>query len=128
MAALSMLGACNQPSTPAAGAGDKFAGLDTQILQWRLGIIAADPLCKSQAEGQKCNGFEVACKAERVVSPQDQAKGVTAHVVAAMTWEGWDPKLRQVQSGARAAQFTKTGAGWTRVDHAPVNLSSCADL
>jgi hypothetical protein len=128
IAALSMLGACSQASQSGGQAGDRFAGLDTEILKWRTGIIAADPLCKSQATDQKCQAFEVACKAERPVTADDQAKGVTAHVVAAITWEGWDPKLKQAQSGSRAAQFTKATSGWTRTDHPPVNMSSCADL
>jgi hypothetical protein len=128
VAALSILGACSQASQPSGQATDKFAGLDGEILKWRMGILAEDALCKSQVAEQKCQSFEIACKAERTVTAQDAAKGVTAHVVAAMTWEGFDPKLKQAQSGARAAQFTKTAAGWTRADHAPVNLSSCADL
>ena len=127
VAALLILGGCSQ-ATQSDKPGDKFAGLDTEILTWRTQIIAADPLCKSPVEGQKCQSFEVACKAERTVTPADQAKGVTARVVTAMTWEGWDPKLKQAQAGSRAVEFVKTAAGWTRVDHAPVNMSSCADI
>jgi hypothetical protein len=63
-----------------------------------------------------------------VVTPADQAGGVTAHVVTAITWEGFDPKFKHSQSGTRAAEFTKTASGWTRADHAPINMSSCADL
>jgi len=128
LAALLLLGACNQPGPSGGQAGDKFAGLDAEILKWRSQILAADPLCRSQAQDQKCQSFEVACKAERNLSPQDQAKGITAHVVAAMSWNGWDPKLRQPQAGSRASEFTKDAAGWTRAEHAPVNMESCADL
>ena len=53
---------------------------------------------------------------------------VTAKVVAAMDWNGWDPKLKQAQAGSEAALFTKARAGWTRAPHAPVNMTSCADL
>jgi hypothetical protein len=127
IAALSILGACNQADKSGAGQ-DRFAGLDGEILKWRTQIVATDPLCTSQAEGQRCQSFEVACKAERTVTPADQAKGITAHVVTAMTWNGWDPKLKQDQSGSRTAEFSKGAAGWIRTDHAPVNMSSCADL
>jgi len=121
--------ACS-PSTPAGEGGEqaKFAGLDQQILAWRKDIMAGDPLCRSQAEGEKCESFEVACKAERSLSAQDQAGGVTARVVAAMSWNGFDPKFRHAQSGMRAAEFARGKAGWMRADHAPVNPQTCADL
>jgi hypothetical protein len=122
-----LLGACS-PAAKSGGGQDRFAGLDGEILSWRQAIIAADPLCKSQDPDQKCQSFEVACKAERVVTPQEQAKGITAHVVTAMTWNGFDPKLKQPQAGSRTVEFTKSGSGWTRAEHAPVNMSSCADV
>ena len=122
------IGACS-PSGHSGQAGqDRFAGLDQQEQTWRQDIMAADPLCKSQAEGEKCQGFEVTCKAERTVTAQDQAKGITARVVAAMTWNGFDPKFKHGQSGMRAAEFVKGPAGWTRSEHKPVNPESCADL
>jgi hypothetical protein len=128
MAALSILGACGQ-SAPAGGqAAGKFAGLDNEILAWRTQIVAADPLCKGTSADQKCQTFEVACKAERTITPADTAKGITARVVTAMTWNGFDPKLKQPQAGSRTSEFTKDPSGWTRADHAPVNMSSCADL
>lgn len=129
MAALSS--ACS-PSAPSAGGGDqdqgKFAGFPQQEMKWRQDILASDPLCKSQAEGERCQGFEVTCKAERVVTAQDQANGITARVVAAMTWNGFDPKFRHGQSGMRAAEFVKAKGGWTRSEHKPVNPGTCADL
>jgi hypothetical protein len=128
MAALSMLAACNQSGSSGGQAADKFAGLDNEILNWRTQIIAADPLCKGTAEGQKCQTFEVACKAERTVTTADTAKGITARVVTAITWNGFDPKLKQAQAGSRTSEFTKGPSGWTRADHAPVNMTSCADL
>jgi hypothetical protein len=128
MAALSILGACGQSAPSGDQAAGKFAGLDNEILSWRKQIIAADPLCKGTAEDQKCQTFEVACKAERTVTPQDAAKGITARVVTAMTWNGFDPKLKQPQAGSRTSEFAKGPSGWARADHAPVNMSSCADL
>jgi hypothetical protein len=124
------LGACSPSGSDSAGGGEqgKFAGIDQQIQQWRKDIMASDALCHSQAEGEKCAGFEVACKAEREVTPADQAAGVTAHVVAAMTWNGFDDKFKHAQSGMRAVEFTKGKTGWTRADHKPVNPSTCADL
>jgi len=123
-----MLAACSQSGSSSGPAADKFAGLDNEILSWRKQIIAADPLCKGTAEDQKCQTFEVACKAERTVTAEDQAKGITARVVTAITWNGFDPKLKQAQAGSRTSEFAKGPSGWTRADHAPVNMSSCADL
>jgi hypothetical protein len=121
-----ILGACNQSAKSTAA--DKFAGLDGQILTWRQEILKGDKLCQSQAEGQKCEGFEVVCKAERAVTPDDQAKGVTAKVVAALNWNGFDPKFKQSQRATAAALFTRANGAWTRAEHPPVNLSTCADL
>jgi hypothetical protein len=124
------LGACGPSGQSAAGGADqgKFAGLDGQILTWRKAIIASDPLCRSQAQGEKCEGFEVACKAERTITPDDQTKGITARVVTVITWNGFDAKFRHGQNGSRTAEFAKGPSGWTRTDHAPVNMSTCADL
>jgi hypothetical protein len=127
IAALMMLGACGQAADKSAG-DDKFAGLDSEILNWRQEILKSDKLCQSQAEGQKCEGFEVLCKAERTIAPDDQAKGVTAKVVAALNWNGFDPKFKQPQRATAAALFTRTKGAWARTEHAPVNLSTCADL
>jgi len=126
LAALLMLGACGQADKPASG--DKFAGLDTEILTWRQDILKGDKLCQSQAEGQKCEGFEVVCKAERAVTPDEAAKGVTVKVVAALNWNGFDMKFKQAQRATAASLFTRTKGAWTRAEHAPVNLSTCADL
>ena len=126
IAALLLLGACNPPAKSTGD--DKFVGLDGQILSWRQDILKGDKLCQSQAEGQKCEGFEVICKAERTVTPEDQAKGVTAKVVAALNWNGFDPKFKQSQRATATALFTRTNGAWARVEHVPVNLSTCADL
>lgn len=128
IAALLMLAGCSQAGQSSSGPPDRFAGLDGEILKWRAQIIASDPLCKSQAADQKCESFDVACKAERTVTTADQAKGITARVVVSMTWNGFDEKFKHAQSGSRAAEFAKSGSGWNRTDHAPVNLGTCADL
>ena len=126
IAALLLLGACSQADK--AASNDKFAGLDGQILEWRKEVLKDDKLCQSQVEGQKCVGFEVACKAERSITPDEAARGVTAKVVAALNWNGFDPKFKQAQRATAAALFTRTKGSWARTEHAPVNLSTCADL
>ena len=130
VAALLILGGCSQGGTTAAGGqgADKFAGLDAEILKWRQDILASDPLCKSTVADQKCAKFEVACKAERTVTPAEQAQGVTAHVVAMITWDGFDPKFQHAQSGTKAAEFTRGPKGWTRADHGPVYMQTCGDM
>jgi hypothetical protein len=131
------LTACSKPSGGAAqvaanGAGaqpaDINASLKPEMDRWRTEIIAADPLCKETSAEQKCKNFSVECKGERDLKADDAGKGVTSRVVAAMTFNGWDPKLKQSQDGSRAAEFVKTNAGWTRSEHAPVNLSTCGDM
>ena len=106
----------------------KFAGLDGEILNWRKEIIATNPLCQSKAADQKCDSFEVACKAERTVTPAEQAQGVVGHVVTMLAWNGFDPKFQHAQSGTQVAEFTKTGKGWTRAPHGPVYMQSCGDM
>jgi hypothetical protein len=126
LAALLLLGACSQADKPPGD--DKFAGLDGQILDWRKEILKDDKLCQSQVEGQKCEGFEVACKAERTITPDEAAKGVTAKVVAALNWNGFDIKFKQPQAGTATALFTRSKGTWTRTEHTSVNPNTCADL
>jgi hypothetical protein len=128
LAALLILGGCSQGGQTGGAPAGKFAGLDGEELSWRKDIIAKDPLCKATADDQKCQKFEVACKAERTVTPAEAAQGVTAHVVVMMTWDGFDPKFKHAQAGTRAAEFTKSGSGWTRAPHGPVYMQTCADL
>jgi hypothetical protein len=129
LAALLILGGCGQGGqTSGRAQADKFAGLDGAILKWRQDVIATDPLCKATAEDQKCQAFEVACKAERTITPAEQARGVTAKVVTMLTWNGFDPKFNHPQSGTRAALFTKTAAGWTREAHGAVYMQTCGDM
>ena len=126
MVALLMLGACSQAETPAAG--DKFAGLDKEILTWRQDILKSDKLCQSQAEGQKCEGFEVTCKAERTITPDETARGVSAKVVAALNFSGFDQTFKQPQTGQATALAINTTVAWSRVVHTSVDPNTCADL
>jgi hypothetical protein len=128
LAALLILGACDKAGQTGGAPANKFAGLDGAILKWRQDIIATDPLCKATAKDQKCSSFEVACKAERTITPADQAKGVTVKVVSMLTWNGFDQKFSHPQSGTLAAEFSKTSSGWTRAAHGPVYMQTCADL
>ena len=121
--ALLIVGGCS-PSPKGMDAGPA-AGLDAEILKWRGEIVATDRLCRNP--GEKCQGFAVACKAMRTLSPQDTAGGITARVVAAINWNGWDPKTKESQSGSETVEFAKGAAGWVRTPHKPVNLSTCAD-
>lgn len=126
------LGGCSPSgsSVTSVAKGDegKFAGLDDEILKWRKEIIATDPLCQSKVSDQKCESFEVACKAERTLTPEDQAKGVVGHVVAMVAYNGFDPKFQHAQSGTQVAEFTKTANGWTKIKHAPVYMQNCGDM
>jgi hypothetical protein len=126
LAALLMLGACSQPDKTAGT--DKFAGLDKEILTWRQDILKSDKLCQSQAEGQKCEGFEVTCKAERTITPDETARGVSAKVVAALNFSGFDQTFKQPQTGQATALFTNTKGAWSRAVHTSVNPNTCADL
>jgi hypothetical protein len=126
LAALLMLGACGQ--TQKTADEGKFAGLDREILAWRQDILKTDALCQSKVEGQTCESFEVVCKAERTITPDEAGRGVTAKVVAALTWNGFDPEFKQAQTGTAAALFTRAGGAWTRTPHTSVSPSTCADL
>lgn len=128
LAAVLILGGCDKAAPAGGASSDKFAGLDGAELNWRKEIIASDPLCKSTVEDQKCSGFEVACKAERTITPAEQAKGVTAKVVVMMTWNGFDPKFNHPQSSTRAELFSKTAAGWTHSPHGTVYMQTCGDM
>lgn len=123
---LAVLGACSSGGdTAASGSGEdpRFAGLDQQILAWRTDIEAANPVCATKTDGAGCESFQVTCKAERTITPEDQAKGVTAKLVAAMTFTG---KGVDGKPGSAFAEFAKAGDTWTRTETGSVNLTSCA--
>jgi len=121
LAAAAVLASCSPKAK--TGAEAKYAGLDEAILAWRQQIVKTDMACSAKADG--CQSFEVGCKGEREISPTDQAKGVTAKLVVAMSWEGWDPKRSEYHPESGFSEFTKVDGGWLRGTTAPVNLSTC---
>lgn len=120
-----LVAGCQQGGQPAVGA-DKNAGLDVAIKAWHANIKDTDAMCANKPEGQGCQAFEVACKVESPIGPEEKAAGVTAKVIAAMSWEAWNPKTSEFRSQSDVVQFTKIGQEWTRADAPPVNLSTCA--
>ncbi len=121
------LAAC-QPSQKSAGGaqgGDPYAGLDGAIKTWHAQIKATDTQCKDRPDGQQCQGFAVACKGERPISPDEAVQGMTATVAVAMGWEGWDPKRAEYRSASSTSEFQKVGGEWKRLATGPVNLSTC---
>lgn len=116
------LAACSKPADPAGSSGDKFADLDAQIVAWRTAIEAQSPLCKEKQDGKGCQDFAVACKRERELTPEDQARGVTAKLVAAMQFNSRGADGRP---GSAVAEFTKTSKGWTRAETMTVNMATC---
>lgn len=128
LAGLLLLGGCSGAEQATGGTEDRFAGLDQEIRTWREQIVETDARCQSDVEGQACETFEVVCKAERTITPEEQARGVTAKVVAALRWSGWDPEWQDRRPATATALFTRADGAWTRVEAAPVNLSTCADL
>jgi len=121
LAATAVLASCSPKAQ--TGADAKYGGLDAEILAWRQQIVKTDAACLAKAEG--CQGFEVRCKGEREITATDQAKGVTAKLVVAMNWEGWDPVRSEYRSQSGFSEFTKVDGGWLRAATAPVNMSSC---
>ncbi len=109
-------------AAPSAGGGDKFAGLDAQIETWRNDIRQTHNLCA----GKTCQDFQVTCKGERELTPDDAAKGVTARIVSAMTFNAQGEAEGDLKPGSSFVEFTKTGDAWTRAETAPVNLTTCA--
>ena len=126
--ALLALAACSEkPAADAAGAGgDKFAGLDGQIRDWRMSLLKERAECAEAPEDNACRSFEVACKGELPVSPEDSAAGVETRIVAAMTLETWDTARSEYRPSSAFAQFVKKNGAWTREASDPVNLQTCA--
>lgn len=122
-----LLAACGSGGN-AADSSDPYAGLDAQVLSWRTEIEASHPACAAKVEGKGCEGFEVTCKGAQEITAEEQAKGVTAQVVAAMRFSGRNPDGSSGKPGSAFAEFTKAGGQWTRTEAQPVNLSTCAPL
>lgn len=123
-----LLTACSQGGGSKPASNDPYAGLDTEILAWRTSIEAGHPACAAKVEGKGCQDFQVMCKGARDVSPEDAAKGVTAQIVAAMTFAGRNADGSTGKSGSSFALFSKTGDAWTRSESPPVNMTACAQL
>lgn len=113
-------------SKPAADANDPNAGLSDAILAWRADIDrGADCSAKPAGGGKACQTYEVGCKVEGKIRPDE--KGVTARVVAAMSWDAWNAKRGDYDPKSGMAEFSKVGGKWVRKDlTGPVNLNTCA--
>ncbi|WP_340644064.1 hypothetical protein [Phenylobacterium sp.] len=121
LAAAALLASCSPKAK--SGAEAKYDGLDEAILAWRQQIVTTDTACTAKADG--CQSFEVRCKGEREIAATDQAKGVTAKLVVAMRWEGWEEVRSEYRPVSGFSEFTKVDGDWLRAATAPVNLSTC---
>jgi hypothetical protein len=120
---LGALGACSQSDgQSAADANDKFAGLEPQLVAWRAEIEAQSPVCQVKTDGKGCQDFAVACKREVEVAPEEAARGVTARLVAAMTYSS---KAADARPGSAVAEFTRTNGAWSHKDADAVNMATC---
>ena len=126
MAGLILVGGCSGQKTASAGA-DPYAGLDEAIRSWKTAVAATDESCRHAPAGSKCEMFDISCKAQRTITADDQAKGVTAKLVADMSWSGYDDKGAP-QPDSAAALFTKANGVWTRSETKAVDPVGCADL
>ena len=110
----------------AGAAADPYAGMDKEILAWRSDIESSHVACKTKVEGKGCESFQVTCKVAREITPEEQSKGVTAQLLAAMNFNGRNADGSTGKPGSAFAEFTKAGGDWTRTEAEPVNLSTCA--
>jgi hypothetical protein len=125
-AAAMTLAGCQQKAAPAAqGAEAKFAGLEVAIIDWRNDIKKTEAACHESAPGKGCQNFEVACKAERTVAADEQARGVAAKVVAGMSWLAWDEKRAEAMPASGFVEFTNTSGAWSHGAPMKGNLSTC---
>ena len=122
-----LLAACSQGGGK-TDANDPYAGLDKQILAWHTDLEAGHVACKTKVEGRGCDSFEVTCKAMQEITPDETAKGVTAQVIAAMTFSGRSEDGSSGKAGSAFALFSKAGGQWTRAEAMPVKLDTCAPL
>ena len=122
-ASLFLLAACSQGGTK-SDTSDPNAGLDPEIVAWHTDLEAGHVACRTKIEGRGCDSFEVTCKAMQEITPDETAKGVTAQVVAAMSFNGRSGG----QPGSAFALFSKAGGKWTRAEAKPVNMRTCAPL
>lgn len=124
---LLFLSACgpkvDETSTPA-----RYSGLEPQILAWRTVIEASHPACAAKVEGRGCESFQVTCKAAQEITTDEAANGVSAQLVAAMTFNGRNADGSSGKPGSAFAIFSKARGVWTRAEAQPVNMTSCALL
>lgn len=126
LAGLLLVGGCSGQKTTGPS-NDPYAGLDDAIRSWKTAVAATDISCKRAPAGSKCEMFDISCKAQRTITAQDQSKGVTAKLVADMSWSGYDDKGAP-QPDSAAALFTRAHGVWTRSETKPVDPVGCADL
>lgn len=124
LAALALTGCGKSGST--AASGDPYAGLDTGFASWRTEIEATHPGCKVKVKKKGCEAFQITCKAQQEITPAEAASGITAQIVAAMTFMGKGADGSSDNPGSSFAVFSKARGTWTRVETSPVNLSTCA--
>ena len=84
------------------------------------------PGCKFKIDKKGCEAFQVTCKAQQEITTSEAASGITAQIVAAMTFMGRGPDGSSDNPGSSFAVFSKAKGAWTRAETSPVNLSSCA--
>lgn len=115
------LTACDKAGGGSAST-DPYAGLETEFQGWRTEIEATHPGCRTKIDKKGCEAFQITCKAQQDITPDETARGITAQIVAAMTFTGRSGG----GLGSSFAVFSKAGGAWTRVETSPVNLSTCA--
>ena len=124
LVALTIVG-CSKPGGASTSA-DPYSGLDTEFVSWRANIEATHPGCKFKVDKKGCEAFQVTCKAQQEITTSEAASGITAQIVAAMTFMGRGPDGSSDNPGSSFAVFSKAEGTWTSVESSPVNLSSCA--
>ncbi len=125
LSALCLLSAC-APKHGEPVDTDRYAGLSPQILVWRTALEAQHSACALKVNGRGCEAFQVTCKAAQAITSAERARGVSAKLVAAMTFNGRSPDGSGGKLGSAFAIFTKAGGVWARTEAAPVNMTSCA--
>lgn len=122
------LAACSQGGGEQASSSDPYAGHEALIASWRTDIEASHPVCQRKVSGQGCETFQVTCKAAQTITPEEQAKGVTAKLVAAMTFAARSEDGSAGKPGSAFATLSNTNGQWTRAESGPVNLTTCAPV
>ena len=108
------------------GEDPRYAGLEHEIRLWREEITKTDETCLSTIKDEHCVAFEVTCKVEAPVTDSEKTAGTAGKVIVALRWQGWNAEKGEHRSVLKAAEFSKTGAGWTRKDAGGVNPNTCA--